>query len=91
MAKLSTKVNRYYISFIEECIQHPSYLDYIAGRIEVFESDAQYDCKEIRFFTKDVKKFRAFRDRWDMKDITEKQLQRIEEKVGQEFNKFPDK
>ena len=91
MAKLSTKVNRYYISFIEECIQHPSYLDYIAGRIEVFESDAQYDCKEIRFFTKDVKKFRAFRDHWDMKEITSKQLKYVERKTEREFCQFPKK
>ena len=89
MAKSSTKVNKYFISFIEECVMNPLYLDYIGGRIEVYANDYDFARKEIRFFTKDIKKFNQFRDRWDMKDITGKRLEWIEGKVKKEFYKFP--
>lgn len=85
---------KYFINFIEECVQNPLYKDYIGGRIEVYEqtvTDGPYSCNEIRFFTKDVKKFRAFRNRWDMKDITGRQLKWIEKKVEREFCQFPKK
>ncbi len=82
---------KYFISFIEECIQNPLYVDYIGGRIEVFEQDAPYPCKEIRFFTKDVGKFKAFRYYWDMKNVTDKKLREIEKRVKGDFYKFPKK
>jgi hypothetical protein len=82
---------KYYISFVEECVMNPLYLDYIGGRIEVYESNMPFSCREIRFFTKDIKKFNRFRALWDMKDITGKQLKWIENRVGKEFCKFPTK
>ena len=91
MAKLSTKVNKYYISFIEECVMNPHYQGYIGGRIEVYKRDKPFASHEIRFFTKRIKAFWEFRDRWDMKDITGKQLKYIERKVKLEFCQFPKK
>ena len=83
------KVNKYFISFVEECVMNPLYEDYIVGRIEVYKPDGQFSDHEIRFFTKDVKKFRAFRRYWDMKNIIEKQLKHIEGRVEKDFYKFP--
>lgn len=68
---------------------NPKYLAYIAGRIEVHEFNKPFSCHEIRFFTKDVKKFRAFRKYLDMRDITEKQLKHIEERAKKDFCQFP--
>lgn len=80
---------KYFISFIEECVMNPLYRDYMGGRIEVHEQDAQFSTREIRFFTKDMKKFRAYREYWDMREISERQLQRLEDKVEKEFCQFP--
>ena len=91
MAKLSTKVNKYFISFIEECVMNALYQDYIGGRIEVHKHDEIFSNHEIRFFTKRIKTFGVFRDRWDLKDITGKQLKYIERKVKLEFCQFPKK
>lgn len=89
MDKSSTKVNKYFISFIEEFVQDPLYQGYIGGRIEVYKRDEPYACNEIRFFTHKVRKFRAFRDRWDMKNITWQKMVYIEWKVKQDFYQFP--
>jgi len=78
----------YFISFIEECIMNPKYLRYIGGRIEVYRNDYDYASEEIRWFTKELKKFRAFRDEWDMKDVTEEQLKKVK-KIAQGFCKYP--
>ena len=89
MAKSSTKVNKYFISFIEEYVMNQLYEGYIGGRIEVYKPDDQFSNHEIRFFTKRIKTFRAFRESWDMKEITGKQLAYVEGKVKKEFYKFP--
>ena len=79
---------KYYISFIEECIQHPKYLKYTGGRIEVYKKDSPYASEEIRWFTWKVNKFREFRDKWDMKNVSEKQLGMIR-KIAEGFCKVP--
>jgi len=76
---------KYFISFVEECIQNPLYENYIGGRIEVYESDSEYASNEIRFFTNDITKFNKFRDKWDMKNVTKKQLEEIKKDVAWEF------
>ena len=73
-----------YISFVEECIQNPNYSDYIGGRVEVF-ADGPYAEEEIRFLTKEVQKFNEFRDMWDMKNITRKELENIREIIKTYF------
>ena len=81
----SREMNRYYISFIEECIQNPKYLNYRGGRIEVYEYNKPFASREIRFFTDRIPKFLAFRDRWDMRDITSSQLKYVKKRVKREF------
>ena len=66
----------YFVSFIEEAIFNPKYSGYAAGRMEVYSQWSHYDIDEIRFFTKD-KEFYKFREKWDFKNITRKQLKEV--------------
>ncbi len=71
-----------HISFIEEAVLNPNYRGYIGGRIEVHRpSDKGFHSEEIRFFTKDIDGFNEFRDQWDMRDITPKELDFIRDTV----------
>jgi len=64
-----------YISFIEEAVLNPEYQGYIGGRIEVYDDkDKGYSSEEIRFFTKGVEEFNIFRNEWDMRDVTNEEL-----------------
>lgn len=74
-----------YISFVEECIMNPKYLEYAAGRIEVYNESDEYACDEIRFFTKRRKEFMEFREKWDMRYISPEQLVEIEKTVKEQF------
>ena len=75
-----------YVSFIEEAVMNPNYKGCIAGRIEVLRSeDRGYHSEEIRFFTKNVKKFNAFRDKYDLKEVTENKLKTIRKTVQLNF------
>ena len=77
----------HFLSFIEEFVLNPAYDGYIGGRIEVYGNNPLgYADKEIRFFTMKADEFRAFRERWDFKDVTDKQLGDIEKKVAEEFS-----
>lgn len=73
-----------YISCVEECILNPEYQDYIGGRIEVHRpEDMGYHSEEIRFLTKDIDGFNAFRNVWDMSDITNNELKYIKDVVSE--------
>ena len=77
------------VSFVEEFIFDPAYADYVAGRIEVY-GDGPYAEREIRFFTKRTDEFYEFRDKWDLKDLTEKQLKRFEREVQERYQEESD-
>ena len=72
------------VSFVEEFIFDPAYSDYIAGRIEI-HGDGPYAEREIRFFTKRRDEFYEFRDRWDLQDLSKKQLKRFEFEVRAKY------
>jgi len=74
------------VSFVEEFIFDPALADYVGGRIEVW-GDGPYAEREIRFFTKRTDEFYEFRDKWDLKDLTEKQLKRFEREVRAKYLK----
>ena len=76
------------VSFVEEFIFDPALADYIGGRIEVY-GDGPYAEREIRFFTKRTEEFCEFRDYWDLKDLTEKQLKRFEFEVQKKYQEEP--
>ncbi|MBV6343416.1 hypothetical protein [Candidatus Magnetobacterium casense] len=77
-----TTQKKTYISFVEEAVMNPDYRGYIGGRIEVHRpEDRGYHSEEIRFFTDEPEKFNAFRDKYDMKEVTKEQLEAIKEIV----------
>ena len=77
---------KHFLSFIEESILNPDYAGYVGGRIEVHSDSSGYASNEIRFFTMKVDEFRTFRNRWDFKDVTDKQLAAIEKRITEEFS-----
>ena len=77
-----------FISFVGECILNPKYHGYVAGRIEVLRPDEIYASEEIRYFTKEVDEFYAFEDCWDMKSISEEELNYIKKEVETRFYDF---
>lgn len=80
---------KYFVSFIEEFVMNPPYPSYIMGRIEVYKQDEPYAFDEIRFFTRKVRKFNEFREIWDMKEITKRELISIEQTVKRDYCQFP--
>ena len=81
-------MKKYFISFVEEFIFNPKYQDYIAGRVEIYLRKSQYDIDELRFFTKKIKKFNHFRNKWDLEEVSEKQLKKIRKIIAKEFNEI---
>lgn len=76
-----------FISFVEEAVLNPDYQGYVGGRVEVqHPGDGAYPSEEIRFFTKNVECFYAFRDGWDMNDITLSQLEYLRRIIQNEYN-----
>lgn len=81
---MKTNKKNIFISFIEEGIMNPKYHSYRGGRIEVSYPGEPYPSEEIRFFTKD-KEYYTFRDEWDMKDISEKELRKLKRIVKKKY------
>lgn len=78
-------LNSIFISFVEECIMNPDYQEYRGGRIEVSKPNDHYPSEEIRFFTKNVEDFYEFREKWDMKEVSKKELNSIRTIVKEKF------
>ena len=76
-----------FISFVEEAVLNPDYEGYIGGRIEVSRPGDVYQSEEIRFFTKDVEGFNRFRDKCDMREVSEYGLRQIRDIVNEKWNK----
>ena len=66
---------KYFISFIEEFWE--GQIPKIMGRIEVYEKSEEYAVEEIRFCTDKEELFYEFREKWDFKTITEKELKLV--------------
>jgi hypothetical protein len=77
----------YFLSFVGEAVMNPAYSGYIGGRIEVTPdvSVTGYPTEEIRFLTKRVDEFEAFRDRYDFKDVSLKTLNAIRDTTARKF------
>jgi hypothetical protein len=78
--------DKYFISFIEEFWTNikPEYKDYVIGRVEVYDNDSVYAIDEIRFLTND-KNWNKFREKWDFKDITKKDLNKLRKEINKKF------
>ena len=79
-------MDKIFVSFVEEAVLNPEYEGYIGGRIEVrLPEDIAFHSEEIRFFTSHIKDFYRFRDTWDMRYVTEEQLNTIRDVVKEKF------
>ena len=77
---------KYFVSFVEEVIFNPEFIGYVGGRVEVYdESKSSYPIYEIRFLTPKWREFFTFRDKWDFKEVTAKELKEIEKTINEEF------
>ena len=79
------KRNKYFLSFVEEMVFNPDFKNYVGGRVEVFIKEEEYDIEEIRFFTNRREEFRKFRNEWDFKDVSTKQLNQIRQIIQKKF------
>ncbi len=77
---------KYYISFTEEGVMNPKYHDYIGGRMEVYVEDEPYNIEEVRFFTKDIKGFSEFREKWECCEVDKKTLEAVKKDLTNKFN-----
>ena len=74
------KKPKVFISFVEE--YWPGQKENTTvGRIEVHKPNDEYASEEIRWGTYKVKEFLEFREKWDFRDITESQLERLKDVV----------
>ena len=76
---------KYFVSFVEEGIFDPKYEDYAGGRVEIYSPKEQYAIEEIRFFTIRNKEWNDYRDRWDFKDVTVKQLSELKKTIKKKY------
>ena len=81
-----TKKGDYFISFVEEGIFNPTYQDWVGGRVEIYSPDEKYAIDEIRFFTKRDKSWNNFREKWDFRNVTKKELQNLIKIIAQKYH-----
>jgi hypothetical protein len=78
----------YFISFVEEFWTDidPKYKDYVFGRVEIYDGSdgSHFAIDEIRFLT-NKKSWYKFRDKWDFKDVTEKELESIRKIIESKY------
>jgi hypothetical protein len=70
---------------------NPNYEGYVGGRIEVSKPDDHFASEEIRFFTKNTEEFYKFREKWDMKEVTKGELEKIRQLVEEKFYDLSEK
>lgn len=79
----------YFLSFIEEGFMGVT--DRIFGRVEVYtdKEPEEYATDELRFLLKKinerVKKFKEFREKWDLKNVSKKELEEIKKVLKNNF------
>ena len=79
-----TKTRRIFVSFIEE--YWPGQIrDTTIGRVEVERPGDQYPSEEIRWGCQATGGFYAFRDKWDFKYVSEKELLKIRNEIKKKF------
>lgn len=76
---------KYFISFVEEGIFNPDYRGYVAGRVEVSVEEEFYAVEEIRFLTNKRDEYYEFREKWDFKDVNQKELDEIRMTIEEKY------
>jgi len=80
-----TVIDIFWLSFVEEGVLNNSYEGYVGGRVEVYSKGNDYSIEEIRFFT-NKKSWNSFRDKWDFKEVTKKELDNLRDIIKERFN-----
>ena len=83
-------MKRYWLNFIEEGVCNPDYAGCVGGRIEVYTVTVEdglsepeaYPSNEIRFLTRKVAAFEAFRDQYDGAEVNRQTLGRLAVEVA---------
>ena len=84
-AKMRKTKCKFFLNFVEEAVLNPDYYGYRGGRVEVVDDKDMYPGEEIRFLTRN-EAFDNFRDKWDMRDVSERQLSRVRAEIKERFN-----
>ena len=79
-----TKTRRIFVSFIEEYWAH-QVEGTTLGRVEVERLGDRYPSEEIRWGCQATDEFYAFRDKWDFKYVSEKELSKIRNEIKKKF------
>jgi len=67
----------YTITFTEEVVRNPIYGGYIAGRIEVYDDESEYNIGEIRVLTDKVKEFEDWIKKYEERKISDNELDKV--------------
>lgn len=76
---------KYWLNFVGEFIMNSNYEGYIAGRIEIRDNYNPYSMEEMRYFTNKVQEFNSFDNKWDLKQVSKRQIERIKRIVKEKF------
>jgi hypothetical protein len=77
-----------YLSFVEEMVMNPDYKDWVMGRAEVYDNEDRQDgyaSDEIRFHTKNREEFWAFREEYDLIELSRKDCEAVIKEIEQRF------
>jgi hypothetical protein len=97
---MARKNKKYSLNFVEEAVLNSDYFGCVAGRVEVY-GGSSYANGEIRFFfkgynydprntpgqynTPKMRKWSKFREYWDFKNCTDKELKKLETIIKEEW------
>ncbi len=77
--------DRLMVSFTEEGIFDPKYIDWVGGRMEVYVIGEQYAIDEIRFFTPNTLEWMNFRERYDGRWLDKTTFEKVVETLQERF------
>jgi len=91
---MARKNKKYFLSFVEEAILNSDYFGCVGGRVEVYSGGSYADDEIRFFFkgydynqkspentqynTSKMRKWSEFREHWDFKNCTDKELKKLE-------------
>jgi len=74
---------KYFLNFVEEFWK--GQIVKTMGRVEVYTKSRKYAIEEMRWGTNRVEEFLDFREKWDFKEVNKKTLDKIRERLKNEF------
>ena len=81
-----SKKHIYFISFIDYAIMNPDYDGWTCGRMEIDDDKGPYAINEIPYYTSKSGEFFHFREKYDFKYYTQKELDRLVVQIKTLYN-----